>query len=129
VVPAVQAAQWADPAFVLGGWVPPTVNAALTAGPAGTTVDVNWSAPAGHSPDDVIALCPVLSRTVHAPRCVAAGRVGTGRVGTGRVGTTRVGTTASIGTVSFPLPQLSHGAYQVRYYVNGRVTAVSAPLG
>jgi hypothetical protein len=112
---AAQAAQWSDPAFVLGGWVPPTVNATLTVDPAaaGTSVDVNWSAPAGHSAADVIALC-----AVHAPRCVAA---------------RRVGTTASLGTASFPLPPShgayqDHGAYQLRYYVNGVVTAVSAPV-
>lgn len=100
---AAQAAQWSDPAFVLGGWVPATVNA--TAGP--TTVDVNWSAPAGHSASDVIALC--VARTLG---CVAA---------------QRVGTTASTGTASFPLP---HGPvpYQVRYFANGHVTAVSAPV-
>jgi pectin methylesterase-like acyl-CoA thioesterase len=101
---AAQAAQWSDPAFVLGGWVPATVNATTS----GTSVDVNWSAPAGHSARDVIALC-----AVHAPRCEAA---------------QRVGTTATIGTASFALPP-GHGAYQVRYYAHGHVTAVSAGLG
>jgi hypothetical protein len=101
---AVQAAQWSDPAFALGGWVPSTVNATVAA----TTVDVNWSAPAGHSAADVIALCAVRSF-----RCVAA---------------SRVGTTASIGTASFPLPP-DRGAYQLRYYADGRVTAISAPIG
>jgi pectin methylesterase-like acyl-CoA thioesterase len=98
---AAQAAQWSDPAFVLGGWVPATVSATT----GGTTVDVDWSAPAGHSAADVIALC-----AVHARRCVTA---------------RRVGTTASIGTAVFPLP---HGrdAYQVRYYAHELVTAVSA---
>jgi pectin methylesterase-like acyl-CoA thioesterase len=99
---AAQAALWSDPAFVLGGWVPSTVNAAA----AGTAVDVDWSAPAGHSAADVIALCPV-----HGRRCLAA---------------RRVGTTASIGAASFPLPR-DRGPYQVRYYANGLVTAVSAP--
>jgi pectin methylesterase-like acyl-CoA thioesterase len=100
---AAEAAQWSDPAFVLSGWVPATVNASLT----GTTVGVNWSAPPGHSPADVIALC-----RVRAAGCVAA---------------RRVGSTASIGSVSFPLPP-GPGPYQVRYYANGRVTAVSAPM-
>jgi len=100
---AAQAAQWSDPAFVLGGWVPSTVNATVT----GTTVDVNWSAPAGHAAADVIALCAMRSF-----RCVAA---------------RHVGTTASLGTASLPLPRDS-GLYQVRYYVNGRVAAVSAPV-
>ncbi len=97
---AAQAAQWSDPAFVLGGWVPATVGATTD----GITVDVNWSAPAGHSATDVIALC-----AVHARRCAAA---------------QRVGTTASIGTASFPSPH-GHGAYRVRYYAHGLVTAVS----
>jgi pectin methylesterase-like acyl-CoA thioesterase len=109
---AAQAAQWSDPAFVLGGWVPATVNATVNTGAAGTTVDVNWSAPAGHSAADVIALCAMRSF-----RCVAA---------------RRVGTTASLGTASLPLPRDSahhdKGPYQVRYYANGRVTAVSAPV-
>jgi pectin methylesterase-like acyl-CoA thioesterase len=100
---AAQAARWSDAAIVLGGWVPSTVNAAA----AGIAVDVDWSAPAGHSAADVIALC-----AVHAPRCAAA---------------RRVGTTASTGTASFPLPR-DHGAYQVRYYAHGLVTAVSAPV-
>lgn len=102
---AMQAVQWSDPAFVLGGWVPPTVNAAVNAGTAGTTVDVHWSAPAGHSAADVIALC-----AVRAPRCQAA---------------QRVATTASIGTASFPAPP-GRGAYQARYYARGLITAVSA---
>jgi pectin methylesterase-like acyl-CoA thioesterase len=105
---AAQAAQWSDPATALGGWVPPTVNATVNAGVAGTSVNVNWSAPAGHSAADVIALC-----AVHARRCVAA---------------SRVGTTASIGMASLPMPH-DHGGYQVRYFVNGQVTAVSAPVG
>lgn len=100
---AAEAAQWSDPAFVLGGWVPATVNAALS----GAGVAVNWSAPAGHSAADVVALC-----SVHAARCVAAARVGT---------------VASIGTARLRLPP-GGGVYQVRYYANGHVTAVSAPL-
>lgn len=100
---AAEAAQWSDPAFVLGGWVPATVNATRAA----TAINANWSAPSGHSATDVVALCPV-----HAVGCVAA---------------QRVGTTASIGTVSFPLPRLA-GTYQVRYYVDGRVAAVSAAV-
>jgi len=100
---AAQAARWSDAAFVLGGWAPSTVNAAAT----GTTADVEWSAPAGHSAADVIALC-----AVHAHRCAAA---------------RRVGTTASTGTARFPLPR-DHSIHQVRYYAKGLVTAVSAPV-
>ncbi|HUN37879.1 MAG TPA: pectinesterase family protein, partial [Trebonia sp.] len=100
---AAQAAQWSDPAFVLGGWVPSTVNAAV----ARASLDVNWSAPAGHSAADIIALCPL-----HAARCVVA---------------RRVATTASTGTARFPLPR-HPGAYEVRYYARGQLTAVSAPV-
>jgi pectin methylesterase-like acyl-CoA thioesterase len=100
---AAEAAQWSDPAFVLNGWVPATVNAAVS----GRTAAVSWSAPPGHSAADVIALC-----ARHAPLCVAA---------------KRVGTTASTGTAALPLPHVP-GSYQVRYYANGHVAAVSAPL-
>jgi pectin methylesterase-like acyl-CoA thioesterase len=98
---AAEAAQWSDPAFVLGGWVPATVNAAVT----GATVSVNWSAPPGHAAADVIALCKI-----HDLRCAAV---------------QSVGTTASSGTVTVALPRLP-GIYQVRYYANGHVTAASA---
>ncbi|MBV9383361.1 MAG: hypothetical protein JO242_22180 [Streptosporangiaceae bacterium] len=100
---AAQAAEWSDPAFVLNGWVPATVNATA----AGTAVSVNWSAPPGHSAADVIALC-----AVHAPWCAAA---------------RRAGTTASTGTATFRLPA-GAGTYRARYYAHGRVTAVSAPF-
>jgi pectin methylesterase-like acyl-CoA thioesterase len=62
---AAVAAQYRDPAFVLNGWVPYTVNATPTGtapgptvGPVadGTAVTVNWSAPTGHSTRDVIAM-------------------------------------------------------------------------
>jgi pectin methylesterase-like acyl-CoA thioesterase len=100
---AGEAAQWSDPAFVLNGWAPATVNAAVS----GTAVDVHWSAPAGHSAADVIALC-----AARGPRCAAA---------------QRAGTTASTGTASFPLPSVP-GRYRVRYLAGGRVTATSAVL-
>lgn len=102
---AAEAATWSDPAFVLYGWVPPTVNAKVS----GTTVDVNWSAPPGHSAADVIALC-------------RAG--GAGLTEGGCVSTQHVGSTASLGSTSFRLPP-APGGYQVRYYSGGRVTAVS----
>ena len=98
---AAQAAQWSDPAFVLGGWVPATINVAVT----GASVSVNWSAPPGHAATDVIALC-----RVHGLRCAAV---------------QSVGTTATSGTASFPLPPFP-GIYQVRYYANGHITASSA---
>ena len=51
-----EAAQWSDPAFVLAGWVPYTVNATAASAKAGTPLIVNWSAPAGHSATDTIGL-------------------------------------------------------------------------
>jgi pectin methylesterase-like acyl-CoA thioesterase len=98
---AAQAAQWSDPAFVLGGWVPASVNAAVT----GAGIDVNWSAPPGHAAADVIALYRVRDSRSAAVQSV--------------------GTTASMGTATFALPQFP-GTYQVRYYADGHVTAVSA---
>jgi pectin methylesterase-like acyl-CoA thioesterase len=100
---AGEAAQWSDPAFVLGGWVPATVNAAV----AGATVSVNWSAPPGHAAADVIALCKIRDL-----RCASV---------------QSVGTTASLGTATFPRPQFP-GVYQVRYYANGHLTAASAAI-
>jgi len=105
---AAEATQWADPAFVLSGWVPATVNASVSVSSAGvSSISADWSAPAGHPAADVIALC-----AVRGARCVDL---------------QRAGTTASTGTASFPLPRAA-GQYQVRYYANGRVTAVSAPV-
>ncbi|WP_168207539.1 pectinesterase family protein [Microlunatus elymi] len=46
----------ADPATVLDGWVPRTVNAGETAVEPGAQVVINWSAPPGHSPDDLIMI-------------------------------------------------------------------------
>ena len=68
-----QAAVLRDPANVLSGWVPATIN--LT----GDTV--NWSAPAGHSADD---------------RIIALGRFGL------PVAVVRVGSTATTGTLVLP---------------------------
>jgi len=52
---AAEAAQWSDPAFVLGGWVPSTVSASVTVG----GFNVNWSAAANHSAKDWIGLYQV----------------------------------------------------------------------
>ena len=57
---AAEAAQYRDPAFVLGGWVPTTLNATLNGAPPGATpaamapggtLVAAWSAPAGHLQD------------------------------------------------------------------------------
>src|SRR5262249_33650276 len=64
-ISASLAAQYRNPAFVLDGWVPYTVNATPTGtapgptvGPVadGTAVTVNWSAPGGHSNQDVVGM-------------------------------------------------------------------------
>jgi len=51
-----EAAQWSDPAFVLNGWVPNTINAAPGSVSPGENIVVNWSAPRGHSASDWIGL-------------------------------------------------------------------------
>lgn len=53
---ATQAAQWSDPAFVLGGWSPTTLNVYPGVVAAGSLVAVDWSAPTGHSPSDWIGM-------------------------------------------------------------------------
>jgi pectin methylesterase-like acyl-CoA thioesterase len=49
---AAEATQWSNPGFVLGGWVPHTVNATAVAG----SISVNWSAAVNHSAKDWIGL-------------------------------------------------------------------------
>jgi len=44
-----EAAQWSDPAFVVNGWVPKTVDATPDSVSPGESIIVNWSAPRGHS--------------------------------------------------------------------------------
>ncbi|MDQ6707197.1 MAG: hypothetical protein M3Z85_14625, partial [Acidobacteriota bacterium] len=51
-----EAVQWSDPAFVLGGWVPDTVNATAATANPGAPLVVNWSAAAGHASTDTIGL-------------------------------------------------------------------------
>lgn len=51
-----EAAQWSDPAFVLGGWVPNTVNATAAMVNPGAPLIVDWSAAAGHAATDSIGL-------------------------------------------------------------------------
>src|SRR5205823_4451557 len=60
-----EAAQFSDPAFVLNGWVPATINAtpaAMAPGPTpgpttpGSAVVVNWTAPTNHAANDWVGL-------------------------------------------------------------------------
>jgi pectin methylesterase-like acyl-CoA thioesterase len=63
-----EATTWSDPAFILKGWVPNTINATPVGqlvGPTpapvkgGSAVQVNWSAPTGHDPTDWVGLFKV----------------------------------------------------------------------
>lgn len=49
---SAEAADWRNPAFVLDGWVPVTVNVDRCRAHAGEPVNIRWSAPAEHSPGD-----------------------------------------------------------------------------
>jgi pectin methylesterase-like acyl-CoA thioesterase len=126
---AAVAAQYRDPAFVLGGWVPYTVNATPagiapgpTVGPVanGTAVTVNWSAPGGHSTRDVIALFPAGEDGFRPFRGRDPERMP-------RWQFVSAGTT---GTLSFALP--NHGGpFEFRYlrFDDGAQVAVSNVIG
>ena len=104
-----EAAFYSDPANILKGWVPNTVNAVPegaypgpTPGPVspGAAITVNWSAPAGHSGGDVIALY---------------------RAGTPDgfpLRTESIASAATLGSLSFTLPTFP-GRYQFRYLPSG----------
>jgi pectin methylesterase-like acyl-CoA thioesterase len=97
------AARWSDPGFVLGGWVPTTVNASPTGD--GRRWTVRWTAPPGHSPADRIIAC-----RADTPLCVPIARTGT---------------TADTGTVTAYLPPLP-GRYVFRFLdTAGHVLAAS----
>jgi pectin methylesterase-like acyl-CoA thioesterase len=108
-----EAAQYSDPAFVLAGWVPYTLNATpatvapgRTPGPVtpGTNVTVNWSAPNGHSERDFIGLYRAGDTQLLLPKF------------------TTLGTT---GTVEFTMPS-TPGAYELRYFVPPNKTRVTS---
>ena len=112
-----EAAFYSDPANILKGWVPNTVNAVPagtypgpTPGPVspGAAITVNWSAPAGHSATDVITLY---------------------RAGTPDGFPLRresIASAATLGSLDFTLPTFP-GRYQFRYLPSGdaRHSAVS----
>jgi pectin methylesterase-like acyl-CoA thioesterase len=102
------AARWSDPGFVLGGWVPTTVNA----DPAGDGRHwhVRWTASPGHSAADAIIACR-LGSPVPLCRLVAF-----------------TGTTADEGSATVSLPPLP-GRYVFRYVAaHGGAEATSAPV-
>lgn len=65
-----EAAQWSDPAFVLGGWVPYTVNVTSSTAKPGATVTVDWSAAAGSLPRRIRFACMERERRmqIQSPR-------------------------------------------------------------
>ena len=95
-ISADQAKQWSDPAFVLGGWVPFTVNAGPTPLNAGAAITVDWSAAAGHSVKDWIGL-------------FAAGAPDTNYLSQQNTGA------ATTGHLTFTAPLLP-GQYEFRYF-------------
>ena len=110
-----EAAQYSDPAFVLAGWVPNTVNATpatvapgRTPGPVapGTIVAVNWSAPTGHSAQDFIGLYRVgdPDAALLLPKFTTAG---------------------TTGAVNFTMPS-APGQYEFRYFVPPSKTRVAS---
>jgi pectin methylesterase-like acyl-CoA thioesterase len=110
-----EAATWSDPAFILNGWVPNTINATPVGqlvGPTptpvsgGAAVRVNWSAPANHSPADWVGLYAVgASDQRYLARQFNPG-----------------GTT---GLFSFSLPYVP-GLYEFRYFLGNSMTKVAA---
>jgi pectin methylesterase-like acyl-CoA thioesterase len=123
------AAQYRNPAFVLGGWVPYTVNATPagtapgpTVGPVanGTAVTVNWSAPSGHSTQDVIAMFHASKDVIRPFRARDPDRMPLSWQFVG------AGTT---GTLSFTLPN-SGGPFEFRYLrYDGTQVVVSNVIG
>ncbi len=110
-----EAAQYSDPAFVLNGWVPNTLNATPvtvapgpTPGPVapGTSVTVNWSAPSGHSARDFVGLYRVgdPDAALLLPKFTAPG---------------------TTGTVNFTMPS-APGQYEFRYFVPPNKTRVAS---
>jgi pectin methylesterase-like acyl-CoA thioesterase len=96
-ITADEAAQWSDPAFVLGGWVPFTVNAT-----AGAQLTVNWSAAPGHSAKDWIGL-------------YAVGDPDTNYLSMQFTGA------ATTGHLTFSVPP-NPGQYEFRYFLSDGVT-------
>ena len=109
-----EAVTWSDPAFILNGWVPTTINATPagqlvgptpTASVGGTTVVVNWSAPSGRAPGDWIGIYP-------------AGAADQGFL------SRQVVPNATIGTLGFALPRVP-GRYEFRYFAGSGFVKVA----
>jgi hypothetical protein len=99
-----EAAQFSDPAFVLNGWVPTTINgtpAAMAPGSTtpGSAIIVNWSAPTNHASDDWVGLY---------------------RAGTpdNQARSRQLVSSGTTGALSFALPP-TPGRYEFRYFAAG----------
>jgi hypothetical protein len=99
-ISASQAAQWSDPGFVLGGWVPYTVNATV-AGDFLIAFSVDWSAAVGHSAIEWIGL-------------YAAGSPDASPLSKQTIGG------ATTGHLAFQIP--GPGTYEFRYFLSDGVT-------
>ena len=109
-----EAATWSDPAFILSGWVPNTINATPVGqlvGPTptpsspGTLVNVNWSAPTNHDPGDWVGLYAVgASDQNYVTRQFNAG--------------------STTGVFAFALPAVP-GKYEFRYFLGSSMTKVA----
>jgi len=103
---AQEAAQWSDPGYVLGGWVPWTVNVTTSSVARGGSLNVNFSAGVGHSSDDFVGL-------------FKAGDVDTNPLTTQKAGA------GTIGHLTFTAPQ-SPGSYEFRYFLNDGYTRAAS---
>jgi hypothetical protein len=103
---AQEAALWSDPGYVLGGWVPWTVNVTTNSIARGGSLTVNFSAGVGHSSDDFVGL-------------FKAGDGDTNPLSTQKAGA------ATIGHVTFTAPQ-SPGSYEFRYFLNDGYTRAAS---
>lgn len=112
-----EAAQWSDPAFVLNGWVPNTVNATPGSVAAGQSINVNWSAPQGHSTSDWVGLYTV------------------GADDSNYASQQLIASSATTGVLTFAAPAAA-GQYEFRYFLSdntkvatsGTVTASATQL-
>jgi hypothetical protein len=91
---ATEAAQWSDPAFVLGGWSPVTLTLAAGAG----AIRVHWTAPVEHSPSDRVEL---FLKDAPTGEPIVSRRLGSGTAG------------------DLTIPGLFAGFYEVRYFQAG----------
>ena len=93
-----EAVQFSDPAFVLNGWVPNTINAIPGTVAPGDEMVVNWSAPPGHSDADWVGLYRM------------------GAADADYLARQYTGTGTTTGELTFTAPD-DGGAYEFRYFL------------